>query len=512
VNVIKSLVISSFVCIVLFGVQPSLVIADTEYSTGSAAVSAEVISQTFNPPVITAPLNNSVTSNPREPMVWQRPNPIPVTPLHHYDVYLDGNIIAYSISDSITSQTYYSYSVYRQNNTFSFYLSSNLSDGYHTWQVVAYNTYGSYASSDTITFYVDATAPFIKLSKVDNQTLNWDTSIPSSIPGNNQRNISVSNANPLLSGTVEPFANMQIILMCPQNIPNCQNQTWQGNYPTGTWQHRFYNLIKGIVYTVYISATDAGGNSTVFPEFYLAYGITTPTSGAIITPITPPTGISPEPPEIITVPTPFVPIPPVSPTPPVFEFQSTSPKTIPSTQNILCLLLAIGLPLHLVLSLFGAKIGISNIIRFFTVLFFPFLKNKRFQTLPLSVINLYDPDRLNDPWCTVISDIKGYFNLKESLLNRYFVNITCTGRQWKNVIIQSEIILKSCFYTAKISSPNTLERLRMLSLTTRSIPLIVACITSAYCLINQPSYFFLAYLFISLLLVFSEYLYPRISR
>ncbi|KKS62147.1 MAG: hypothetical protein UV30_C0022G0003 [Candidatus Collierbacteria bacterium GW2011_GWF1_42_50] len=230
-------------------------------ATGSAVVTAEIISQEFNPSTLISPSDNSTTNNPREALVWKRPSPLPATPLHHYDVYLDGQVFAASVSDSITSQVYYYYTIRRDNDTFYLDTNFDFAQGYHTWKVVAYTTAGTSASSETRTFYIDSIYPFITLKKVDRQTLNWSTTDLTTIPDINQRDLTVTAVNPLLTGSVEPYANMQFILICPQNILNCTNQIYQGNYPTGSWQHRFYGLIRGLVYTVYLSATDAGGHN-----------------------------------------------------------------------------------------------------------------------------------------------------------------------------------------------------------------------------------------------------------
>ena len=486
--------------------------------TSSAVVSASILSYDFDPPILISPNDNSTTNNPRESLVWKRPSVLPVTPLHHYDVYLDDQVFAASVSDSITTQTYYFYTIRRDGDTFYLDMNSDFAQGTHTWKVVAYNTAGTSASSETRTFYLDSISPFIKLEKVDRQTLNWTTQDYSTIPGENQRDLTVTTKDPLLTGSVEPYANMQIILMCPQNILHCTNQVYQGNYPSGNWQHRFYGLISGLVYTVYLSATDAGGNSVIFPEFYLAFGIKAPFPGAIITPVpTIPSGfsptvtpvLSPEPtPEIVT---PFIPVPPAMPTPPIFL--SATPTAAPLiSANLLLILLILGLPLHLFMAIYGSKIRIAHIFKFIFILLFPFIGKKEYQTVPFATLDLFDPEKLDSPWQSKISDVKGFYSLTSPLLSKIFVKISATGRVWKNTIVDGEIIPTTCL-TPLLEDPKTpSNRLQKLSLSTRSLPLTLACLTSAFALITQPNYYVLIYLFLSLQLVFTEYLYPLSSR
>lgn len=503
----------------LFFLVLILLISKTEFAysydaTGSAVVSATVQSTTINPPILVIPSDNSTSNNARQPLVWKRPSPLPSTPLHHYDVYLDGQVLAASVSDSINTQTYYFYTISRIDDTFYLNMTADFAQGYHTWKVVVYDTSGTNASSETRTFYTDSIAPFITLSKVDRQTLNWTTLDYTTIPEVTGRDLEVTTPNPLLTGLVEPYANMQIILMCPQNIPHCQNQVWLGNYPTGIWQHRFYDLIKGLVYTVYISSTDAASNFTIFPEFYLAYGIVSPTTTptATITPAvspTPPYELSPTP-EIEVIPTPFIPVPPVAPTPPIFLTATPMVKTN-FLFYLLFALIVLGLPLHLLMTFYGSGTHFSHIIRFIYTLFFPFIGKKTNQTIPFTTIEMYDPNNLEKAWQTKISDIKGFFNLNEPLITKIFIKLSSLNRYWKNIIVNSQILPILCLYPNLDNHQMAQNRLRTSIMKYRLIPLILAIITSSYALVLSPNYFYLIYLYLSLQLVFSEYIYPKIK-
>lgn len=488
---------------------------------GSSVVSATVPGGTvteINPPILISPENNAILSNPRESLVWKRPSPLPSTPIHHYDVYLDGEVFAASVSDSITSQTYYFYNIRRENDTFYLDMTSDYSQGYHVWKVIVYDTDGNHASTDTRTFYIDSITPFIAVKKVDRQTLNWTTADYTTIPNDNQRALSVSTADPLLTGSVEPYANMQIILMCPQNILNCHNQIYQGNYPTGDWQHRFYGLIRGLVYTVYLSATDAAGNSVIFPEFYLAYGVVSPTPPATITPtlepsITPPISLTPTvTPEIEVPPTPFIPAPPVSPTPPVIGTPVATPAPSLFSQYWLFTLLVLGLPLHLFMTFYGTQTALLYVFRFIYILLFPFIGKKNYQTVPFTTINMYDPESLNHTWQTTISDINGNYGLKSPILDKIYVKLHHAGRIWENTIIKGNILPTSCLLPLTKAIKTTLDRLQDTSMKTRLIPLTIAILTSAYAMIISPNYYFLIYLYLSLHLTFTEYIFPKISK
>lgn len=505
--------ITIFVALILVSSQS--VFAYEKYATSSAIVSATVVGSSMVSAALIAPADNSATNNSREPLVWRRPSPLPDTPLHHYDLFLDDQLFASSVSDSITTtQSYYFYTVYRSDDTFFLNFNQSLTEGYHYWKVNTYNTAGLSAGTGTWTYYIDSVPPFIQLTKIDRRTLNWNTAIPTSIPDINQRTITATNANPLLSGKVEPYANMQIILMCPSNIPACQNQTYQGNFPTGLWQNRFSGLLRGVIYTVYIQATDAGGNSTTFPEFYLAYGVIAPTPSTTATPVPsvppeiPPTVVPT--PEIEIPPIPSPPVPPVSPTPPIF-LTATPVSPALKIENLLIILLVLGLPLHLIMTFYGIKTRFSLILQFLFVLFFPFLGKKEYQTVPFTTLDMFDPDKLDSAWQSKISDIKGFYSLSSPLLNKIFVILSSTGRYWKNIIINGEILPNTCLIPLVEDTKIAQDRLQILSMKYRSLPLLIASLSSAVALVIMPNYFLLIYLYLSLQLVFSEYLYPRLT-
>jgi hypothetical protein len=304
---------------------------------------------------------------------------------------------------------------------------------------------------------------------------------------------------------------MQITLVCPTNIPSCQNQTTLGNYPTGNWSHRFHGLIKGLIYTVYITAIDAAANTTDFPVFFLAYSVVTPTQSATITttPSLPSPSLSPSvTPEIIV---PFTPVPPPIPTPPVFQSATlVTPKIYFS--NWIFILLVLGLPLHLLLTLYGAKIRFYLIPQFLFILFFPFVGKKYYQTRSFTTLDMYDPDKLDKPWQTKIADIKGYFSLSSPLLPKIFTKLSCVNHYWKNIIIDGNILTTSCLFSLPSDTTNIPNRLHLSAMTLRSLPLIIACLTSSFALYHSPNYFYLIYLYLSLHLVFTEYFYPRISK
>lgn len=519
--------------------------------TSGADVSATVIAQSFNAPTLIAPTNNAAINTKRPTFSWNRPSPVPSTPLHHYDLYIDDAIFAASVSDSITSQTYYFYTATASAGIFYVSLNTDLTEGTHTWKVTAYNDAGISATSETRTFYVDSIYPPIGVTKVDTTNLTWTTSDPTTIPSDGSRYITVNTEDPLLKGNVETNANIKFVLICPQNI-SCTNQSWEGNNTTGTWDHRFYDLVPNLFYTVQISATDAAGNSTFFPDFYISFGValvtptstptpsTTPTPTTTITPsisisptatpspsptatlsgtltptlpplpsgtITPPPGFA-----VSITPTRYISSPPVSPTIPPRK-DNTRARAIYLFYMFLIVLMIFGLPLHLAMTIFSKRISFITIPNFLYLLCYPFFNNKTHQTAPFTQIKFFISDQLNRPWQRIISDIKGDYALPASIPEKIYITLLCEGRDWKrNVLVKGSLINQSCLCPIIKTSLNTREKVRKLIYDLRVIPLVIACLTSTTALFIQPSIYIIIYLYFSLQYSYSEYIYPKLVR
>lgn len=488
-------------------------------------VSATVPDLSVNPPILISPGANATVQTTRPTLSWSRPSPLPISPLNHFDLYLDGALFASSLSNSLTSVDFYFYSASASGGIFYVSPKTDLTQGYHTWSVTAFNDAGNSASSETRTFYIDSISPFVSLTSVEELSISWTSSIPASIPAIDSRYFTVQTASPLLKGGVEAYANFQIILVCPQNIP-CTNQTYTSNAPTALWEHRFSGLINGRTYTLKASATDAAGNSTTFPDFFITYGtsiIVTPSASPSATltgsptpttfpelvlpsPVTPPPGLL----NVIT-PTQIVFRPPVSPTPPPVKSPAKF-SPIDLFYNFLIVLIIFGLPLHLTMAAIGTKTPLRFIHQFLFILAYPFLRAKKYRTSAFCFIDIFISDKLDHPWQSVVTDTQGYFNLKSPIPENIYISLSSIGRSWKNNLFKGQIILTSCLFPMPTKPLDDRSRLLKSIYDIRAIPLIVALLTSTTAMIIRPSYFILIYIYFSLQYAFSEYLYPKINK
>ena len=250
--------------------SPALALTNPQDS-GDITNSATIPTSSITAPVLRTPVDNSITNNRYEQFSWNTSTP--TANISHYTLYLDGLIVESYIPHSNAT-----------NNIIYTTLGTPISDGEHTWYVIAYSTGSASAQSETHTFTVDATTPIIILQAVDKTTMYWASNDPFTIPPYNQRHLTVTTKNPLLSGKIEALSNFQLSLCQDLSSVSDRSEAEDSpevrstpctsitvNDPDGEWKHRFRNLEPNLIYTAYLSATDAAGNSNIFPEFTITY-------------------------------------------------------------------------------------------------------------------------------------------------------------------------------------------------------------------------------------------------
>jgi len=419
-------------------------------SSGDITNSTTIPDSTVTAPILRTPTDDSITNNRYEQFSWTRSTCD--TGVSHYNLYLDNIIVASHIAHSTAIDDI----IYTT-------LTTPISDGEHTWYVIAYGSQGNSATSETHTFTVDATTPIIILLAVQKNTMYWATNDPYSIPPYDQRHLTVTNKNPLLSGKVEALSNLKLSLMRGSE----PHKTITINDPDGEWEHRFYNLEPNITYLAYLSATDAAGNSNIFPTFTIQYTpipillrlIKDPEKGPTLRPaadIEPASGL--QRPEVPPPPLPAQVLPPQKLGGPVIPAQA---ETYLIPLSLLTLLA------HLAMTAFGAGIRPRLWPRLLYLLFFK--KNP-----PLITILLYNPDNQKLIYTTLMDST--------SYPNGFFLKATFPGyKPFTNLTpLQTPIVLKPK------PSKTPLETLQNFSLTTRSLPLGLSLLTAVIHLIILP--------------------------
>ncbi len=474
-------------------------------SSDEIVSSATIPDSTVSIPHLRSPSNGSYTTNSTSlPFSWQRSTCD--TGIDHYTVYRDDIIVA----DGITHADIQATSVYTASVDSGYvYLTfkTALSEGTHTWKVIAIGSEGNTASSETWTFTVDTTIPDIILKSVDKDTMYWATHDPATIPPWDQRQLIVTTSDPLISGKVEANSNIKFSLSNGQTVTVFEAD--------GNWEHRFRNLEKNITYSVFVTATDTAGNSNSFPEFTITY-----LQGQALKVIpTPAPSIPTSPPseggERVGVPE--FRLPPPAPSvanPPLTKPSPSKPSPLSTLNFLLLPLILFGLLFHLTLTFYGAGIHLTHLPGFLFTLCFPFLGKKAYEVDPFfTTVAIFDPANLSHEFFSWVSNIKGKISLEfPKSQPQIFLQLTRPGYEKQSLLLATAAIPEGTVIKLKPKDHLThLEWFKTFSLSIRGLPLIIADITSLVVLIAAPSLPVAFYFGLAATLTFSEYIYPRLS-
>lgn len=500
------LLISIFSSLVLFNfVQAQPIFAQVVLQeTSTATLSATVVDQGLtSPPLLLTPSNNASLNYPNPTFSFVRATA--VSGISHYDLYMDNLLVAANINDLSLNQDSLLYSSYRVNDVIYINLKQNITEGYHSWYIMAFNNAAHSQNSEVWNFNIDTTTPQIVVEKIAQNNYSWDTKAPNSLPNGQQTYISIDTNSPLIAGKVEAYANLKLSLVCPAEAQNCNDQTVTINSNNGQWEHRFYSLQSNLTYLLYIMATDSANNTTNFPILHLTYYQTT----ALITTPTITISQSSAQSSQIVINQPSQTIHYLDqellspPSPPNFQPPTIKTPTKTTVSPGYYWLIIFGLIIHLLMTIIGAGIRLMDIPTFISILFFPYLGKKRHYTVSFATIIIYELENLKHEIYSTISDVKGKFNLPTQFSKQHLIKISRPGCQFKVKILPANLEFPI--------TVNPEKQRATITLTLRIIPLLFAILTSLYAVIVDPQLGYLAYLFISSELLYSEYLYPKLS-
>ena len=486
----------------LFSPQPALALENP--ASHSAQIQATVPEFKVDAPILIAPSNYSLTNNPTEPFEWLQA--VSVQGISYHTFYLDGQPIIPKILTSIPTINTPDYFIYHLNGRLYLTLKNPMAEGSHTWQVSATSVGGTTAYSDLWHFTIDSTLPPIILRQVDQNKMYWATHDPNSIPPYEDRHLIVTTPDPLILGQVEAPVSFKYALICPLNaLAGCREQSITVSENDGNFAHRFTDLEPHYTYFVYLIATDLAGNITYFPVFTITYTPKTHHSStshprhhhSYSNSTSSHNPITPEPTPSTSTSTPTDPIPP--------------PVAIPDYSRLLHSLIVFGLLLHLSLSILGARIKLSQSLRFITRLLIPITRGQKHFTNPYTTLEIYHPDHLNKVLKYIFANPFGAYSLPSNLPEIIFVRFTRPGLNlltWLNKPDQ----LPQYLYLEKLDDPPFSDKLRRFLFHSRLIAILIAIITSAYAVIVTSCLYFVIYLLISLLLFTNQYLLPHFLK
>jgi hypothetical protein len=227
--------------------SPALAVVNPQ--SGSSAVTATVPDNIApSTPTLVSPANNSTIASSAPVFIFE-----PATDnvaVAEYELWIDGSREV----DGITQST---------SLTISTTAATALTDGQHTWKIIASDAAGNYTDSATWTFTVDTTAPLILITQIAEHSVSLSSQDPTTVPAGLQ--FTTTQSQPAFAGQSEANAKIVIFLSsASQSYTFTATADANANFSlTPDFQ------LGRDSYTVSISSTDAAANAATLPSFTL---------------------------------------------------------------------------------------------------------------------------------------------------------------------------------------------------------------------------------------------------
>ena len=160
-------------------------------------------------PILIAPLDDAIVPTTQPQFVWQAATDnVDVT---SYQLFIDGTL---AIDNIFIVGTYPLYSL-SYNAILDYYyldLGYVLTQGPHTWKIVAFDAAGNNTESTTWSFIVDSIAPTFVITQIGDETVSISAQDASTVPGDT---IELEDNEPLLVAAGEALSTVQLTVEIP---------------------------------------------------------------------------------------------------------------------------------------------------------------------------------------------------------------------------------------------------------------------------------------------------------
>ena len=239
----------------------------------STTVSALVVDhQDPSTPILVSPKDGSWLSTSKPEFVWK-----PATDnegVVKYQLYIDGTLHQDSISPE-------------NGETMSFTPSNGLSDGSHTWKIVALDAEGNSAESATWSFNIDTLSPVFVITQVGNVIASISSQDLDTIP---ETAIEIDSDNPVLKGTGEANSSVVLTIRLPDGTTTEEKFDIDDQ---GTWSIQLKKLPRNQIIYLDFAISDRVGHISILENVPIIVKPLSVTIPLITEPIEVPTVLEP---------------------------------------------------------------------------------------------------------------------------------------------------------------------------------------------------------------------------
>lgn len=279
----KKWIVSTLILIAwIFFSKLYLAQAQVQISTSSASLVSATVPDIESPsiPILISPEDEAILTTNTPTFVWY--GSTDNVGIDHYDFWLNELVYISNISPVDQDTAIFTLVVNEASNTFSLRIKEAISDGDYTWGIVASDAVSNTATSATWDFSIDTLAPYLSITKIEDETVLITTANSQTLP---TEPVSTKHKDPLISGLGEPNTTLLIILAIPgQNTVSTTYSIGSG----GTWSYQFPNLDKNTLVTLTLIIEDSAGHTnTLTPIQFIYKSLTeTPASPTVEAPTT----------------------------------------------------------------------------------------------------------------------------------------------------------------------------------------------------------------------------------
>lgn len=204
-------------------------------------------------PILVAPPDTAtlVTSTPR--FIWKESSD--ERGIDKYQLWLDGALYFNNIPTNSTVND--SYTLVYEDGEYKLTTKLALSQGSHTWYIVAYDPFGNHSQSATWSFNIDTQSPVITVTSIDDLETQITSANSASVP---TLPLELTGLTPILTGTGESGTTISLTVTIPGQSPltltlNLQSANFAFQLPTLPSNQ--------VIYLSLVSSDGVGNTSTI---------------------------------------------------------------------------------------------------------------------------------------------------------------------------------------------------------------------------------------------------------
>ncbi len=209
-------------------------------------------------PILIAPANTSIVVTNTPTFVWKES--VDNFAVQKYELILDGITTFAPIPLTNTDTSAFSLSYSGTTKEYTLVPKSGLTEGSHSWKIVAYDFYSNQTSSVTWTFTIDSRAPIFVITIIDITKVSISAQDLSTVP---EKPVVSTSIEPLLKGTGEAGSTVRLTVRDGSSPQLTSTFTIASD---GTWSQQLDRIPRDVIIYLDFLITDTAGNISALED------------------------------------------------------------------------------------------------------------------------------------------------------------------------------------------------------------------------------------------------------